>query len=135
MSLLLLILLQQVSVAKGIKLRERYRAEDEDVSKEKSDNLDYYDDDEYNYSDDDYDSNDEYDDSIDYETIHSKVPFHNSQISYKEAIYLPSLYRASGKQDKTILQVNKLRDIFLAIRRQCGGGKRGGGTGFCQYFF
>eukprot|EP00091_Calanus_sinicus_P008086 TRINITY_DN19637_c0_g1_i1.p1 TRINITY_DN19637_c0_g1~~TRINITY_DN19637_c0_g1_i1.p1 ORF type:complete len:141 (-),score=33.82 TRINITY_DN19637_c0_g1_i1:10-432(-) len=108
--------------------RRRFQ-EDEDISREK---IDYYtDDDEYAYSEDYYNDEykeDDYDDShdeVDYKTIHSKVPFHKSQISYQEAIYLPSLYRPSGRQDKTIMQRNRLRDIFLAIRRQCGGGQRG----------
>jgi hypothetical protein len=118
--------------------------EDEDISKER---IEYYTDDDYAYTEDyynddykehDYDSSEDDVDSsaddVDYKTIHSKVPFHNSQISYKEAIYLPSLYRPSGRQDKTILQRNRLRDIFLAIRRQCGGGQSGG-QGLCQYFF
>ena len=111
--------------------------EDEDISREK---IDYYADDDYAYNEDYY--NDDYkepdhdssQEDVDYKTIHSKVPFHKSQISYKEAIYLPSLYRPSGRQDKTILQRNRLRDIFLAIRRQCSGGQSGG-QGLCQYFF
>ena len=108
--------------------------EDEDISRERIDN---YTDDDYAYSEDYYE--DDYkehssQDDVDYKTIHSKVPFHKSKISYKEAIYLPSLYRPSGRQDKTILQRNRLRDIFLAIRRQCGGGQSGG-QGLCQYFF
>ena len=111
--------------------------EDEDISREK---LDYYTDDDYANSEDNYNDDykeHEYDsshDDVDYKSIQSKVPFHNSQISYKEAIYLPSLYLPSGRQDKTILQRNRLRDIFLAIRRQCGGGQRGD-QGLCQYFF
>ena len=117
--------------------RESWFQEDEDISKER---IDYYTDDDYAYTEDYYNDDykeHEYDsshDDVDYKTIHSKVLFHNSQISYKEAIYLPSLYRPSGMQDKTILQRNRLRDIFLAIRRQCGGGQSGG-QGLCQYFF
>ena len=111
--------------------------EDEDISREKSD---YHTDDDYAYSEDYYDDdykeheNDSSQDDVDYKSIHSKVPFHNSQINYKEAIYLPSLYRPSGRQDKTILQRNRLSDIFLAIRRQCGEGHRVV-QGLCKYFF
>ena len=130
--------------------RSLKKSVDEDISREKSDYVDYYQNNEYDYSEnyysDDaaeeyYDYNDRYssgeatEDEVDYDTIHSKVPFHKSQISYKEAIYLPSLYTPSGKQDKTILQRNRLRDIFLTIRRQCGGGQRGYQQGLCQYFF
>ena len=137
---MLLVLFHTVSSTKETDYRERYQQEDDDVSREKSDYVDYYSDEpDYNdnYYSDESDEEDEYDsshDEVDYETIHAKVPFHKSQISYKEAIYLPSLYRASGQQDKTILQRNRLRDIFLAIRRQCGGGQSSG-QGLCQYFF
>ena len=131
-SLFLLSLVKLSFATRGSRLQE-----DEDISRER---IDYYTDDDYansedyyndDYKEPDYDSSQ---DDLDYKTIHSKVPFHKSKISYKEAIYLPSLYRPSGRQDKTILQRNRLRDIFLAIRRQCGGGQSSG-QGLCQYFF
>merc|ERR1712098_257183 len=81
-----------------------------------------------------YDENDT-EEEVDYASIHAKVPFHKSQISYKEAIYLPSLYKPAGKEDKPTLQRNRLRDVFVAIRRQCGGGQRDFQQGLCQYFF
>merc|ERR1719384_3081716 len=71
-----------------------------------------------------YDENDS-EEEVDYASIHAKVPFHKSQISYNEAIYLPSLYKPAGKEDKPTLQRNRLRDVFVAIRRQCGGGQGG----------
>merc|ERR1711942_274871 len=83
---------------------------------------------------DDIDNNDNLEDEVDYASIHEKVPFHKSQISYREAIYLPSLYKPAGKEDKPTLQRNRLRDIFVATRRQCGGGQRDLQQGLCQYF-
>ena len=68
--------------------------EDEDISREK---IDYYTDDDYAYNEDYYNDDykeDDYDssqDDVDYKTIQPKVPFHKSQISFKEAIYLQSL--------------------------------------------
>merc|ERR1711862_1056140 len=100
---------------------------------------DYYyddiDDQNYYYSYDDIDNNDNLEGEVDYASIHEKVPFHKSQISYREAIYLPSLYKPAGKEDKPTLQRNRLRNIFVAIRRQCGGGQRDFQQGLCQYFF
>merc|ERR1711942_347454 len=102
-------------------------------SEERSDY--YYEDTEEYYSYDDIDNNDNLEDEVDYASIHEKVPFHKSQISYREAIYLPSLYKPAGQEDKPTLQRNRLRDIFVAIRRQCGGGQRDFQQGLCQYFF
>merc|ERR1712183_1140070 len=99
---------------------------------------DYYyddiDDQHYYYNYDEDDSNDDLEEEVDYASIHEKVPFHKSQISYREAIYLPSLYKPAGKEDKPTLQRNRLRDIFVAIRRQCGGRQRNLQQGLCQYF-
>merc|ERR1712029_612296 len=94
----------------------------------------YYDENDEYYSYDDIDNNDDLEDEVDYASIHEKVPFHKSQISYREAIYLPSLYKPAGKEDKPTLQRNRLRDIFVAIRCQCGGGQRDLQQGLCQYF-
>ena len=111
---------------------------DEDVSSERSDNIDYYYDDDYEYQNDDYHYDHNASDgrsNLDYDEIHSKVPFHQSQISYKEAIYLPSLYKPVNKKDKVTLQRNRLRDVFLTIRRQCQGGRGEFQGGLCGYFF
>ena len=123
------------------------RAGNEDIYIGKYDYAEYYYD-EYVYNSDKNDAVDnryDYEDSkdfseyeavedeVDYEAIHAKVPFHKSKISYKEAIYLPSLYQPSGKQDKVTLQRNRLRDIFLAIRMQCSGGLKYRQE-ICRYF-
>ena len=143
--LLLLILRLILCSAEGGNSQDR--AENEDIYRGKYDYTEYYYDEyEYNSKDNDavdnqYDYEDSKDfseyeaveDEVDYEAIHAKVPFHKSKISYKEAIYLPSLYQPSGKQDKVTLQRNRLRDIFLAFRMICSGGLKYRQE-LCRYF-